>query len=104
MVKVKGLKLQLMFVQIISSTTKPFGAKLGIVIHHYKPECDAKELSSYLQGESHRKYCSAVFTVRITAKVLVKEMQSFQAYDVVLYNSFGYKMFGRYCVEGVADR
>ena len=30
---------------------QPFVTKLGIVVHHHEPECHAKKMGFYLQGQ-----------------------------------------------------
>ena len=32
---------------------QPFVTKFGIVVHHYEPECLAKKMGFYLQGQGH---------------------------------------------------
>ena len=32
---------------------QPFVTKFGIVVHHYEPECHAKKMGFYLQGQGH---------------------------------------------------
>ena len=34
-------------------TTEPFTTILGIVMHHYEPDCLPKRLVCYLQGQGH---------------------------------------------------
>ena len=36
-------------------STKHFVTKLGMVMHHHEPECDAKRLALCLQGQGHSK-------------------------------------------------
>ena len=36
-------------------TNGHFVTKLGVVMHHYEPECHAKELVCYFQGQGHSK-------------------------------------------------
>ena len=37
----------------LSVCLQPFVTKLGIVVHHHEPECHAKKMGFYLQGQGH---------------------------------------------------
>ena len=37
----------------LSVYLQPFVTKLGIVVHHHEPECHAKKMGFYLQGQGH---------------------------------------------------
>ena len=37
----------------LSVSLQPFVTKLGIVVHHHEPECHAKKMGFYLQGQGH---------------------------------------------------
>ena len=37
----------------LSVFMQPFVTKLGIVVHHYEPECHAKKIEFSLQGQGH---------------------------------------------------
>ena len=50
----KGFKISMtVHLDDISSTAKPFVAKLGIVVHQHGRECRAKRVVCYFQGQGH---------------------------------------------------
>ena len=50
----EGFKIPMkVFLDNISSTAEPFVTKLGMVIHHHRPECLVRRLVCCLQGQGH---------------------------------------------------